>query len=248
MSKRDLVFRSPELEGRLRPTCEEVLKRFEVYDTRLLCFLDDEDAPEMTCDLGPLYCGVFGAVQGNRLHFPDYLLDLFADFSKVPRLRHYDYFVYVRDTTCKTVPGAVITLAHELTHCWQRHTATKVWLANSLLYWNLGDMDRIAHAMTNAWDIPIEHEAQLNSRRVAVELLGETVVDAHAASRIQDNHDPGKWRFFRSLSMSSTFDLLEATKPWVNQYRNKMQDLDQEIDYEVRPEHKIDFTQAEWWR
>jgi hypothetical protein len=87
----------------------------------------------------------------------------------------------------------------------------------------------------------------LNSKRVAIELLGEAVVDAHAASRIQDNYDPDKWRFFQSLSTSSTYDLLEATKPWVDRYRAKMQDLDQDIDQDIKPEHHIDFTEPEWW-
>lgn len=248
MSKRDLVFRSTELESRLRPVCEEVLERFEPPDTRLLCFLDDEDTPELTEAVGPLYCGMFGPVMGNSLRFPPYLLELFMDYDVIPSEFRYDHFVYVRDTTCRTVTGAVITLAHELTHCRQRHTATKVWLANSLLYWHLENLDALAHRTAKAWDIPIEHEAQLNSRRVAIELLGKRVVDAHAGSRIQGNHDPDKWRFFQSLSTSSTYDLLEATKPWVDRYRIRMQDLDQDIDLYVRPEHHIDFTQPEWWR
>jgi hypothetical protein len=247
MSKRNLVFRSTKLEARLRPVCEEVLKRFQPPDTRLLCFLDDENQPAMTEKMGKFYCGVFSTIRGNCLPFPQYLLDLFMDYDVMPSEFRYDQFIYVRNTTCQTVPGAIITLAHELTHCRQRDTAVKVWLANTLLYWELHKLDPVAILTAKPWDIPIEHEAQLNSRRIAIELLGETVVDAHVASRIQDNHDPDKWRFFQNLSMSSTYDLLEATKPWVDRYRAGMQFLDQNIDQNVKPEHHIDFRKPEWW-
>jgi hypothetical protein len=243
MFKRDLVFGSTELENRLRPACEEVLKHFQLHDTRLVCFLDDADTPEMTQDIGPLYCGVYSTIKGNSLHFPEYLLNIFMDYSIVPTGFNYDQFVYVRNTTCQTVPGAVITLAHELTHCCQRNMAKKVWWANSLLYWNLYKLDPATFQTAKAWDIPIEHEAQLNSQRVAIDVLGEAVVDAHAATKIQDNHDPDKWRFFQSLAGSSTYDLLAATKPWVDRCRLGLQMLDQDIDLE----YQIDFTKPDWW-
>jgi hypothetical protein len=67
MFKRDVVFRSPRLEERLRPVCEEVLKRFDMPKTRLLCFLDDEDQPAMTNKIGRFYCGVFSTIRGNGL-------------------------------------------------------------------------------------------------------------------------------------------------------------------------------------
>jgi hypothetical protein len=244
MSTRDLVFGSPELEVRLRPACEEVLKHFDVHDTRLVCFFDDRDTPAMTEQIGPLYCGLFSNIKGNTLPFPDYLLPVFIDYEIVPSRRRYDEFIYVRNTTCETVPGTVITLAHELTHYRQRHTAAKVWWANTILYNSLWRLDRERHSRSNAWDIPIEHEAQLNSRRVAFEVLGEAMTDAHAAGRIEAEHDPKKWQFFQSLSTSATYDLLEATKPWVEQYRTGLQRIPQDIE----PEIKIDFTQPEWWR
>jgi hypothetical protein len=242
-SRRDLVIRGTERESRLRPYCEEVLKRFEPPDTRLLCFLDDEDQSEMAQQIGPLYCGVFSVVKGNNLAFPFYLMDLLVDFNTVPSRLRYDQLVYVRDTTCQTVPGTVITLAHELTHCRQRNSVGKVWWANSLLYWHLGDLDPVVYLTTKPWDIPIEHEAQLNSRCIAFDLLGQAVVDAHASNKIQVNHDPDKWRFFQRLSPSATFNLLDATKPWVDRYRAGLQRLPQDIE----PECKIDFTQEEWW-
>jgi hypothetical protein len=243
VNKRNLLFRSPELKERLRPACEEVLKHFQVHDTRLVCFLDDEDAPAMTQAIGPLYCGVFSTIKGNPLPFPEYLLNIFMNYDVMPSEFRYDQFIYVRNTTCQTVPGAVITFAHELTHCRQRNTATKVWWANSLLYWKLYKLDPATFQTAKAWDIPIEHEAQLNSRRIAVEVLGEDLVTAHAASRIQQNHDADKWRFFQSLASSSTYDLLAETRLWVDRYRLGMQMLDQDID----PEHQIDFMKTEWW-
>jgi hypothetical protein len=137
MLRRDLVFKTPEFEERLRPVCEEVFKHFHLPKTRLLCFLDDQDQPAMTEKIGQFYCGVFPTIRGNALPFPQYLINHFIDYDLVPSKFRYDQFIYVRSTTCQTVPGAVITLAHELTHCRQRDAAFKVWLANSLLYWEL---------------------------------------------------------------------------------------------------------------
>jgi hypothetical protein len=243
MKRRDLVFGSPGLEARLRPACKEVLNHFDVYDTRLVCFFDDRDAPYMTEKIGSLYCGLFTAIKGNTLPFPDYLIRVLIDYEVIRSRRRYDHLIYVRNTTCETVAGTVITLAHELTHCRQRHTASKVWWANSLLYDELWQLDRERHARSKPWDIPIEHEAQFNSRRVAFDILGEAATDAHATGKIEAGHDPDKWRFFQSLSTSSPYDLLEATKPWVEQYRVGMQSLPQHIE----PEIKIDFTKPEWW-
>jgi hypothetical protein len=244
MKRRDLVFGSPALEARLRPACEEVLKHFDEQDTRLVCFFDDRAVPALAEKIGELYCGIFSSVKGNPLPFPDYLLPVLIDYEVIPSRRRYDQLIYVRNTTCETVAGTIITLAHELTHCRQRNAAPKVWWANTLLYWNLDELDRDRCDRSKAWDIPIEHEAQLNSRRVAFDILGEAATNAHATGRIDAVHDPDKWRFFQSLSTSSSFNLLEATKPWVEQYRVGMQRLPQNIE----PEIKIDFTQAEWWR
>jgi hypothetical protein len=105
----------------------------------------------------------------------------------------------------------------------------------------------VAIVTAKPWDIPIEHEAQLNSRRIAIELLGEDVVNAHATSKIQDNYDPDKWRFFQGLAGASTYDLLAATKPWVDRYRTGMQDLNQNIDRDIKPEQHIDFLKPDWW-
>jgi hypothetical protein len=247
MLRRDLVFKTPEFEERLRPVCEEVFKHFHLPKTRLLCFLDDQDQPAMTEKIGQFYCGVFSTIRGNALPFPQYLINHFIDYDLVPSKFRYDQFIYVRSTTCQTVPGAVITLAHELTHCRQRDAAFKVWLANSLLYWELYKLDPVAIVTAKPWDIPIEHEAQLNSRRIAIELLGEDVVNAHATSKIQDNYDPDKWRFFQGLAGASTYDLLAATKPWVDRYRTGMQDLNQNIDRDIKPEQHIDFLKPDWW-
>lgn len=242
MPKRHLVFKNPELDIRLRPACEEVLESFRAPEARLLCFLDDEDCPEMTQQIGNFYCGVFAPVKDNPLQFPSYVVNLLIDFST--RKLNYDQLIYLRNTTCQTVPGTVITLSHELTHCRQMNSAIKVWWANSLLYWHLADLDPVAYKVTKAWHIPIEHEAQLNSRCISIDLLGKAVVDAHAAAKIRDNHDADKWRFFLNLSTSATFDLLQETKPWVERYRGGLQGLDQNIE----PEYQIDFTQPEWWR
>jgi hypothetical protein len=93
-------------------------------------------------------------------------------------------------------------------------------------------------------DIPIEHEAQLQSKKAAVALLGADMVTAHAQLKIDANHDRGKWEFFQALSVNDSFNVLEATKPWVDKYRSDLQALEQNIS----PKYQVDFKQQEWWR
>src|SRR5580658_2464159 len=79
---------------------------------RLLCFFDDLNPVEFDF-MGQFCCGFHTTVIGNGLSWPSYLDDLLisstGDFA-------FDNVVFVNGRTCSSLPGTVITLAHELQH------------------------------------------------------------------------------------------------------------------------------------
>lgn len=244
MSTVGLEFATPELEQALRPLCEQALQHFVFPDSSVLCYFDDR-SPEVYSypppqGMGALYCGFFCSVTDPHPWLPDPVVRKLWDYDN-SRWK-YKNLVYLRDATCESVTGTVVTLSHELTHYAQMYTKGKVWWASTLLYRNLLAFDPSSTAQ--AWHIPHEHEAQLRSKRVSVAVLGAEAVNDHAQQKIAANHDPGKWTFFQSLSVDAPFDLLEATKPWVEKYRADLQEVRQDI----RPDRRIDFNQREWWR
>lgn len=205
-----LEFATPELEARLKPSCEQVLLRFTLPDSSVLCYFDNR-SPDVYSYLppqgmGPLYCGFFSQLTDAHPWLPDHVLRKLWDFDN-SRWK-YENLIYLRDTTCESVTGTVITLSHELTHYVQMHTKGKVWWASTLLYWNLLAFDPSSTA--HAWDIPHEHEAQLRSKQVSVAVLGPDAVSAHAEQKIAANHDFGKWAFFQSLSVDAHFAKMNA--------------------------------------
>ncbi len=144
--------------------------------------------------------------------------------------------IYINGRTCSTVPGTVITFAHELQHFIQYGYAWKVWRANTLIYNILRDGPPTT---IKAWDIPYEKDTMMVSKRVAGQVLGETRVSEYANAQIMTGNDGEKWRFFLRISNSTPFDLLTETKPWVERYKPELLKIKQS---------EIDFAQNEWWR
>ena len=103
-------------------------------------------------------------------------------------------------------------MAHELQHAIQHANARKVWAVNGLV----PNLDKeIIKAETLAWaDIPIEREARIVSKRVAVHFFGEQRVTEHIDQKIAERvteSDVADWQFIRTLSALSSVDLLGAT-------------------------------------
>jgi len=225
------VFKTPELEATRKAACERVLEHFKLPPLRLLCFLDDVNPVEIDF-MGQFCCGFHATVIGNGLSWPPYVDDLFIDSTGTSA---YDNVVFVNGRTCSSLPGTVITLAHELQHLTQFANMWKVWRANTLIYNILRDGPPNP---IKAWDIPYERDTMMVSKRVAEKVLGAEVVKAHAKTQIMTGNDREKWKAFLSVSDSTTFDLLSETKPWVEKYRPELEKIKQS---------EIGFAQDEWW-
>jgi hypothetical protein len=228
-----LIFKNTDLEHNLRSASEQVLQRFKLPSLRLLCFFDDE-SPEQFDDLmGPQHCGFHTPVIGSGNLWPEYVDELFID-SRGNFV--YDNVIYLNGRTTASVPGTVITLAHELQHFIQYANARTVWRANSLVYAVLRDGPPTA---IKAWDIPFEKDTMRVSKRVADEILGADAVEAYADAQIAAGNHDEKWKFFRDVSYSTPFDLLAETKPWVETYRTELLKI---------PQSDVNFRQSEWWK
>jgi len=93
---------------------------------------------------------------------------------------------------------------------------------------------------TIATDIPSEREANIVSKRVAEEVCGVEAVRRFAEEQIRLLHDAGeheeeaRWVLFRDVPSSTRFDLLQATLPLVEKYKNVLN-------------FEIDVNEPQWW-
>jgi hypothetical protein len=107
---------------------------------------------------------------------------------------------------------------------------------NNALYHNLKKYEPAATAS----DVPSEREANIVSKRVAEAVCGVAAVKAFAEKQARLMEELGnveqrdRWVFFRDVPSFTTYDLLENTLPFIEQYKN-------DIDFGVRVD------QPEWW-
>jgi hypothetical protein len=228
-----LIFKNTDLERNLRSASEQVLQRFKLPSLRLLCFFDDESPQQFDAFMGSQHCGFHTPVMGSGNLWPTYVDDLFID-----SMGNFvsDNAIYLNGRTTVSVPGTVITLAHELQHFMQYANAWKVWRANTLITNILRDGPPTT---IKSWDIPFEKDTTRVSKRVAEEILGADAIKAHTDAQIALGNHAEKWKFFRDVPYSTPFDLLAETKPWVEKYRTELLRI---------PQSDIDFNLSEWWK
>lgn len=107
---------------------------------------------------------------------------------------------------------------------------------NFILYENLKKFE----PATIASDIPHEREANIVSKRVAELICGPVAVRAFADRQVRQMDQAGefeqrdRWIFFRDVPSSAKYDLLGATQPLIEKYKDR-------INFE------IDVEQHEWW-
>jgi hypothetical protein len=230
-----LTFKTSELEASRGPRCEQVLRHFTLPPYKLLCFFDDDNPQQFDSDIGASYCGVHAPIIGSGLDWPSYVDSLF--FDKTGEFA-FQNVIYINGRTCSSVPGTVITLAHELQHFVQYGFLRKLWRTNSLIYSILRDGPPTT---TRSWDLPLEIDSTAISKRVAELVLTKDVVEAHTEAQIAIGNDPEKWRFFRTLSTLHQTEhfLLAETKTWADKFMPELRAIKQ---------RDVDFLQSEWWR
>lgn len=184
--------------------------------SRTLCFLDDEDPCSLKRWFGATNRGISGPIHDNaqREHWPEYVWKcVFFDdrFSGLPA-RVIDDLVYLYGSAWTDVAGMTMTLAHELQHVIQRANARETWAVNSLVR----RLPTIAiENLKLEWaDIPIERDARIVAKRVALDLCGEEAVTAYIQKRMAEAvqpHDVADWQFVHGLIPADSVNLPEAT-------------------------------------
>lgn len=188
--------------------------------SRLLCFLDDDDPPDLRHEFGDANRGIYGPINDSTplAIWPDYVTSciLFDDGISLLFPRVIDDLVYLYGSTCANEVGLTMTLAHELQHAIQHSKTRQLWAVNSLV----DELDKAVIAgLKLQWaDIPIERETRIVSKRVAVHLsceqrvtqyIDEKLADAIARNDVADVTD---WQFVRTLTPSSSVDLVADTQ------------------------------------
>jgi hypothetical protein len=207
-------------------------------ESRLLCFLDDEDAHDVSLDeLGPANRGQYRSIHDSSdlNGLPSAVKDCICplDFTGRPTWRRIDDLVYLKRSACVDEVGLTMTLAHELQHAIQHAKVRKLWATNTLASWFLmRGLDKNAvEALELTWaSIPIELEARIVSKRVAECLFGEERVTQYIEKRIAERvteADVADWKFIRKLLPSSSVDLVGSTKILFKQLRGHRPGLEE---------------------
>jgi hypothetical protein len=221
------------LRAQREAIAQRVLARFvdSLPTSRLLCFLDDDDPSGLKLAFGASNRGLYGPIYDSTpmADWPEYVTNciFFDDGVSLLRPRVIDDLVYVYGSAWTSAAGVTMTLAHELQHVIQHTNIHKLWAVNSLIRQLPKTM--IEHLRLEWADIPIEREARIVAKRIALDLCGEQAVTAYIEKRIAEAaepHDTADWLLVRDLTPSSSVDLVNATRQLFQRLRPYRAELD----------------------
>jgi hypothetical protein len=204
---------------------------YSLTPSKLLCFLDDDDPSSLRGELGAANRGLYGPIHDSTplTERPDYVRNciLVDDGVSIYR-RVVDDLVYLYGSTCANGVGLAMTLAHELQHAIQHSSVRELWAVNSLV----NQLEKtVINTLKLTWaDIPIEREARIVSKRAASHLFDEQRVTQYIDEKIRERVSEGDvddWRFVRSLTLSSSVDLMGSTHMLFQRlkgYRSELED------------------------
>jgi hypothetical protein len=176
------------LRAQREAVAQRVLARLvdSLPTSRLLCFLDDDDPPGLKLAFGAANRGFYGPVCDSTPmpDWPEYVTNciFFDDGVSLLRPRLIDDLVYVYGSAWTSAAGVTMTLAHELQHAIQHANVRTLWAVNSLIR----QLPKtVIERLRLEWaDIPIEREARIVAKRIALDLCGEQAVSAYIEKRI----------------------------------------------------------------
>ncbi len=217
--------------GELARRVREYFKRN--YDIpgrlRVICYLDDQDAPEVRAEFGgPGNRGLHWPINGQGLaQWPTYMWDVVAATDSVTGVLSWPFasIVYLHGSTCESDLDLTLTLSHELQHFLQYANQRRLWAINVLLM-------NLVHSgkphLSKIWDVPIEWEARIASKQVAEGLFGTETVEQHVTSRIDapvTESEAEHWKVFQTIDCSVAYSTAEATIRLVDLYRTELERL-----------------------
>jgi hypothetical protein len=224
-------------ETTLKPLCVEIEKHFVLPARRLYRYFARTDDPSLQgppYNFGKYYRG-FHFPFSDRDGMPFYLSRCFFRPIEEEAVA-FDNLIFIRDRTCLDPTGFVTTYAHELQHFLQYGHAPRLYSVNCDLLCNLKTFEPMAITT----DVPHEREANIVSKRVAEAVCGANAVRAFAEEQIQFMEGAGepeqreRWVFFRDVSSSNNYDLVDATVALVEKHKTQ-------IDF------RVDVNEPQWW-
>lgn len=226
----------PSIKANREAAARRVIDHFDasLVAARLLCFLDDEDPPELRRTYGPANRGGYLRVH-DLAHldgWPNYVRRLVYPYHLADgQARVFEGVVYLYETTCADDVGLTMTLAHELQHAAQFSKERQLWAANSLVVQGL-TKESVA-ALGLEWkDIPIEVETRIVAKRLAERFFGEERVSRYIEGRISariTDSDVTDWQFVRTLMSSSPVDLAGETRRLFKRLRGYRRELEEAL-------------------
>lgn len=227
-----------DLQAKLQPLGEEVLKRFpKLPPLRLLCYFDAQNPEWLQHRFGE-FTGIHTPVIGGGT-WPEYVSKHFLSSSGEFA---FDDLIYIPNSgyVQQKVPFTIV-LAHEIQHFVQRGFTPRIAKANALLLWNLTRFD--PNTELKPWGLPNNREAMIVARHVAESICGKGAVDAFVLAQVKDGETKNNvskaqlWRWASTLTPSTRFNLLKETDKFVQKYRQQLQSLKSDID----------FSKPKWW-
>jgi hypothetical protein len=219
-------------ESTLRPLCERVDKEFGLPADKYYCYFAVEPDEFLTERVGSYFRGVqFSTLATDEVS--SHVLDRYLP----SRMIHYEYLVYIRDTTCLDPTGCIVTYAHELQHIAQHGRFPRLMEPNSILRTYLKQFKESASEM----DIPIEVDANIVSKRIAEKICGVEPVRRFAEEQVRIMKKEGaveqvvRWEFFRDTSSSNPYDCVNETLQLVQKYKGQMA-------------FGVDVDKPDWWK
>ncbi len=238
------------VNAELNAVAQSVLAEFpRLPGSRLLCFLDDEDAPFFRMNFGQMNRGQFVVLEGTpTIEWPDYITEHIYVCDRSLNVNVlFDHVIYLYGATCADPVGRVMTLAHELQHFVQYGFNRRLW-AESHLFWGL----------LPAYEIPAEREARVVAKCVAEKLCASEGVEQYIARKIEQSSrkidgsfilDPKEiqdwqneiddWRFIGRLHGFAPCDLAARTNDAFRRLGARREELEKKLqDLKARPEFK----------
>jgi hypothetical protein len=230
----------PAVAQERREIAESVIREFGdgVPDLRLLAFFDDQDCEALKREIGKANRGLYkplksgaGGINGWYL-LPQYVqAAVFAAEPPSYSVRKVaDHLIYLHGSTCANRPSLVMTFSHELQHFVQHGKSPDLWAASTVLF-NL-EKDFYRRAPLRVFDIPVELQARIVSKRIAMTLCGVESVNSYIEKRIAEAvtpEDVEDWQFVRDLKAQSV-DLMAQSKQTFRRLLPYRQQIEHALD------------------
>jgi hypothetical protein len=223
------------VESHRSTVSERVIESFGIGlpHLRLIIFLDKSDCPFLHSERGNR--GAHFRINKTTMQasWPELLeehilgKDVKNGLADYTGNFHYDNLIYVHGSTCTDDVGLTMTLAHELQHFIQYGIHRNIWVLNTLVGQLSTDTFK---ALRFTWaDIPIEREARITQKRIAIKLWGvdktNQYIERKRLQRITDE-DAADWAFVQSIDPEVDFNVCAATPLLFQRVRHYRSELE----------------------